>query len=179
LYAVAAPHLFHLGAVSFFLDQEELSPTPEQRSTLSAIRETAVLGYATTQRKIDQAEQDLWSLTSAEHPYASRVEAKLMEIARLSAQQRMDFILAIGKAVAQLTDAQHAMLATAPTTVATAAPPTMGRGPSASPMTMPADTAALPASGTPMDAMPAMPMEESAPMPMGASDGGPKPMGHM
>lgn len=163
-HAGAAPHLFHLGAESFFLDHEELALTSEQRTMLSAIRETAVLGYATSQRKIDQAEQELWSITSAEHPSAGRVETKLAEIARLSARQRMDYILAIGQAVAHLTEAQHEML-TMPRTSAggVATPPPMGSG-SSTPMPMP-----MP----PVDPMP-MPVDP----PMGGS-GSAKSMGHM
>jgi hypothetical protein len=178
LHAGAAPHLFHLGASSFFLDHEELALTSEQRSTLSGIRERAVLGYATTQRKIDQAEQDLWSLTSAEHPLASRVEAKLAEIARLWTQQRMDYIRTIGDAVAQLTDAQHKVLAMAPTgTGGAASTSTAGSGATAPPMPMPTDTAAPSAGGS---GMPGMPMEDKSPMnPMGASDAVMPGMGHM
>ncbi|MEJ7598398.1 MAG: hypothetical protein WKG01_10850 [Kofleriaceae bacterium] len=171
----AAPHLFHLGADSFFLDHEELTPTGEQRSMLSAIRETAVLGYATTQRKIDQAEQELWAITSAEHPSASGVEAKLAEIARLSTRQRMDYILAIGKAVAHLTDAQKKMLAMPPMSAGSVSPPgAMGSGTSAPPPMPPAPPAA---SGSSVDPTP-MPVEPPPGMPMGAN-GSAKPMGHM
>lgn len=162
-HAGAAPHLFHLGAESFFLDHEELALTIEQRTMLSAIRETAVLGYATTQRKIDQAEQELWAITSDEHPSASRVEAKLTEVARLSAQQRMDYILAIGQAVAHLTEAQHKMLTMSAGGVA--APRAMGSGSSA-PMPMP------------MPAAPVDPMLMPVDPPMGGS-GSAKSMGHM
>ena len=165
----AAPHLFHLGASGFFLDHPEIALTVEQRSKLSAIRETAGLGYATAQRKIDQAEQELWSITSAEHPSASRVEAKLTEIARLSTRQRMDYILAIGQAVAQLTDAQHGMLASPPT--GAAAPSAVGSGASGSPMPMPTPPPSANGSA-------AMPMPANPPgMPMGS--GSAKPMGHM
>jgi hypothetical protein len=52
----------------------------------------AMLGYATAQREIDQAEQDLWTLTSAPRPGAGGVEAKLTEIARPTTQQRMNYI---------------------------------------------------------------------------------------
>ena len=163
-HAGAAPHLFHLGAESFFLDHEELALTIEQRTMLSAIRETAMLGYATTQRKIDQAEQELWAITSAEHPSASRVEAKLTEVARLSAQQRMDYILAIGQAVAHLTEAQHKMLTMPPMSAGgVAAPRAMGNG-SSTPMPMPT---------APVD-----PMLMPGDPPMGGS-GSAKSMGHM
>lgn len=172
LPAGVAPHLYHQGAVAFFLDHEELLLTAAQRTKLEAIRATAMLGHATTQRKIDQGEQDLWSLTSADRPDANRIEAKLTELARLSTQQRMDYIRAIGQAVAQLPEAQQKMLAMAPI--------------------MPAATAAPPASGS-MSGMPGMPMEPPQGMPMkppqgmpmkppkgmGPSGGGSKGMGHM
>ncbi len=207
LPAGTTPHLYHLGAVAFFLDHEELLLTAAQRTKLAATRETAVLGHATTQRKIDQAEQDLWSLTSADRPDANRVEAKLTEIARLSTQQRMDYIRAIGQAVAQLPEAQQKMLAMAPMGSAGAAAPSASgsmSGMPGMPMPMPAGTAAPSASGSmggmpgmpmPMPAappasgsmsgMPGMPMEPPQGMPMkppkgmGPSGGGSKGMGHM
>ena len=147
--ADTAHHLYHLGAVSFFFDREELSLTPEQRAMLSAIRETAMLGYATAQREIDQAEQDLWTLTSVPRPGAGGVEAKLTEIARLSTQQRMNYIRAVGQAVAHLTHAQQ-MVALAPPATG-AKPVSMNTGSASSaPMPMPTDTAAPSGSGSSM-----------------------------
>ena len=122
------PHLYHLGGVTFFLDRQELALTPEQRTKLSAIRETAVLVYATTQRQIDQSEQELWLLTAANRPDARRVEGKLNEIARLSTQQRMEYIRAIGQAVGVLSKAQQEMLAMAPATSPPAPPMATGSG---------------------------------------------------
>jgi len=164
LHQGAAPHLFHLGATSFFLDHDELALTAEQRSKLSGIRETAMLDYATKQRAIDHAEQELWSITSAEHPSASQVEAKLTEIARLATRQRMDHILAIGRAVAELTDAQHGLLAT---------PAAAGLGA----MPMPPGVTPTSANGSATDPT-AMPADPPPKMPMGAS-GSAMPMGHM
>ena len=135
------------------------------------------IGYATTQRKIDQAEQELWAITSAEHPSASGVEAKLTEIARLSTRQRMDYILAIGQAVAHLTDAQQTMLAMPPTSAGgVSTPGAMGSGTSARPPPMPMPTAPPAASGSAVDPTP-MPVPPPG-MPMGAN-GSAKPMGHM
>jgi hypothetical protein len=170
------PHLYQLGAVNFFFDHEELSLAPEQRAMLSSIRETTLLGFATAQRKIDQAEQDLWSLTSVGRPDATRVEAKLTEIASLSTQQRMDYIRAVGRAVAHLTDAQQ-MLALAPTGLGGASPPpATGSASSAPPLTM---GSAAPVGDSSMGAMPVVPMVGSQGTPMEASDAGAQAMGHM
>ena len=130
-----APHLYHLGGVTFFLDRQELALTPEQRTKLSAIREIAVLAYATTQRKLDQGEQELWLLTAAARPDARGVEAKLSEIARLSTLQRMDYIRSIGQAVAVLSDTQQKMLS-------------MPSPASSVPAPMPTGSAVPPASGS-------------------------------
>jgi Spy/CpxP family protein refolding chaperone len=152
--ADAAHHLYHLGAVSFFFDHEELSLTPDQRARLSSIRETAVLGYATVQREIDQAEQDLWTLTSVPRPNAGGVEAKLTEIASLSTQQRMNYIRAVGQAVAQLTHAQQMVALAPPGSGAVPVPMTAGSASSTPPMPMPTpmptDTAAPSGSGSSM-----------------------------
>jgi len=113
----------------------------------------AMLGYATAQREIDQAEQDLWTLTSAPRPGAGGVEAKLTEIARPTTQRRMNYIRAVGQAVAHLTHAQQ-MLALAPAaTGARPAPMNTGSASSAPAMPMiptPMDTAAPFGSGSSM-----------------------------
>ena len=144
-----APHLYHLGGVTFFLDRQELALTLEQRSKLSAIREIAVLTYATTQRKIDQGEQELWMLTAADRPDARRVEAKLNEIARFSTLQRMDFIRAIGLAVASLSEIQQKVLSMP-----------SASSPLAVPMPTDSGSAVPPASG-PMGGTPGAPMTDA------------------
>ncbi|WP_437656830.1 periplasmic heavy metal sensor [Sorangium sp. So ce1182] len=103
-----APHVYHAGAEDFFLGRAAaLGLSTDQQNQLAALRERALLAFATTQRQLDQAEQDLWVLTSAERPDAAKVEAKLSEISRLSARQRMDYIRAVGDAVGILSDAQR------------------------------------------------------------------------
>ncbi len=110
--ALGAPHLYHAGADTFFLDQATaIALTPEQQTKLKALKENASTTYATTQRKIDQGEQDLWVLTSSEQPNAMQIESKIGEITRLGGQQRMDFIRAIGNAVGTLTEAQRKAMA--------------------------------------------------------------------
>lgn len=115
--ATGAPHLYHVGAEGFFLEQgTAIGLTADQQAKLSAIKEKADVAYTATQRKLDDAENDLWTLTSAETPDAVKIDAKISEIGRLTAQQRMDRVRAIGTAVAVLSDAQRkAVVALGPT----------------------------------------------------------------
>lgn len=146
-----SPHLFQLGAVAFFLDHDELALTVDQRSTLSAVRDRAVLDYATQQRQIDQGEQDLWSLTAADQPYASAVEAKLTMIARHSVQQRLNYIRAVGEALAEISPSQRQqLLGGAPgATGVGAAPMAAGAGSSGPPAAVSAGSASTTMPGMP------------------------------
>ncbi len=110
--AMGAPHIYQLGADTLFLDQASaIGLTREQQKSLTALKERAAVANATTQRKIDQSEQDLWVLSSSEAPDLAKIEAKVGEIARLGGQQRMDFIRTIGEAVGDLSDAQRRAVA--------------------------------------------------------------------
>ncbi len=131
--AAGAPHLYHLGAENFFIERAvALGFTTQQEAQLSAIKEKAERTYGATQQEIDQAERDLWTLTSAEKPNAGRISDKISEIARLGAQQRMDYVRAVGSAVAVLNDAQReAVIASAP-----AAMPAAGTAPAGGGMKM-------------------------------------------
>jgi hypothetical protein len=140
--AMGAPHIYHLGADGFFADQSPaIGFTPEQQTKLAAIKEKATSAYATVQRKIDQAEQDLWLLTSVEKPDGAKIDAKVADLGRLTGQQRIDYIRSIGEAVGVLTDAQRkAVVAQAPVS--------------------------MPPGATPAPMAPGMPMASAAP-PMG------------
>jgi hypothetical protein len=106
-----ATHLYHVGATGFFLDHAgHLSLTTEQRASLGQVRERAMLEQATARRSIEQAEQELWSLTAADQPDAQAIEAKVAEIERLRGQQRLQFIRAVGEAGQVLTDEQRRVL---------------------------------------------------------------------
>ncbi|MBX9658167.1 MAG: periplasmic heavy metal sensor [Nitrospiraceae bacterium] len=106
-----ASHLYHIGSTGFFLDHDKhLSLTPEQRMTLNRLKEKALLDRATQQRRIDQAEQDLYLLTGADQPDAAKIQAKVAEIEKLRADQRMNFIRAVGEATSVLTHDQHRAL---------------------------------------------------------------------
>jgi hypothetical protein len=110
--AIGAPHIYHLGADTFFLDQASaIGLTPEQQKKLTSLKESGAMAFATTQRKIDQKEQDLWVITSSEMPDIAKIDARIGEVARLTGQQRMDFIRTIGAAVGVLSDVQRKAVA--------------------------------------------------------------------
>ena len=69
-----------------------------------------MLSQSTAQRKIDEAEQELWQLTGADEPDAALIESKVQTIEKLRAEPRMAFIQSVGEAVKVLTDEQRQML---------------------------------------------------------------------
>ena len=72
-----------------------------------------MLEQASEQRKIDQAEQALYTLTGAEPPDNSKIQAKIGEIEKLRAERRMNIIQAVGGASNVLTyDQQQALMGT-------------------------------------------------------------------
>ncbi len=106
-----ASHLYHLGATGFFLDHgSHITLTVDQQKQLGEIKEQSLLNQSTLQRKIDQAEQELWDLTGADAPDAAKVEGKAREIEQLKSEQRISFIRDVGKAAAVLTDEQRKQL---------------------------------------------------------------------
>jgi hypothetical protein len=122
-----ASHIYHIGATGFFLDHpEHITLTLEQQTALSQKKEQALLQQAEFQRKIEQAEQELWVLTAADQPDAMAIDKKVQEIAKLQGDQRVAFIRACGEAAKVLTDEQRrqltGMLPPAPTPMAPGAP---------------------------------------------------------
>ena len=112
--------IYHIGATGFFLDHaEHITLTLEQQTALSQKKEQALLQQAELQRKIAQAEQELWVLTAADQPDAVTIEQKVQEVARKQGEQRLAFIRAVGEAAKVLTDDQRkqltGMLPAAPT----------------------------------------------------------------
>ena len=106
-----ASHLYHVGATGFFLGHpEHITLTMEQQTTLGRIKEKALLEQAATQRKIEGTEQELWTLTGADQPAADKVDAKVREIEKLRADQRLAFIRAVGEAAQVLSDEQRKAL---------------------------------------------------------------------
>lgn len=107
-----ASHIYHIGATGFFLDHSEhITLTLEQQIALNQLKERALLQQADLQRKIAQAEQELWLLTAADQPDAVAIEQKVQEIARKQGEQRLAFIRAVGEAARLLTDEQRQQLA--------------------------------------------------------------------
>ncbi len=106
-----ASHLYHVGATDFFLDHpQHITLTPDQQMALNRIKERALLNQATSDRKIEEAEQELWTLTAADTPDATKLEVKVREIEKLRGDERLAFIRAVGEAAKVLTDEQRAAL---------------------------------------------------------------------
>ena len=109
-------HLYHVGSTGFFLNHpQHITLTGDQKSALNRVKEKAMLDQSTEQRKIDQSEQELYILTGADELDAPKVQAKIGEIEKLRAEQRMSFIKAVGEASNVLTHDQHqALIGTMP-----------------------------------------------------------------
>ena len=106
-----ASHLYHIGETGFFLDHpEHITLSDEQQKKLNEIKESAVLATATAERKVAEAEQDLWKLTAAAEPDIKKIESKAREIAQLQVENRIAFIRAVGKAAEVLTKEQRQTL---------------------------------------------------------------------
>jgi Spy/CpxP family protein refolding chaperone len=106
-----ASHLYHIGATGFFLDHpQHIALTTEQQAGLNKAREQAALAKSTADRAVVQAEQELWTLTAADQPDATQVEAKIREIGKLRDDERLAFIRAVGEASKRLTDEQRKIL---------------------------------------------------------------------
>ncbi len=106
-----ASHLYHLGATGFFLDHpQHITLTTQQQAALNQAKEQALLAKTTADRAVEQAEQDLWTLTAADQPDAAKIEAKIREIEKLRGDERLAFIRAVGEASKLLDDEQRKIL---------------------------------------------------------------------
>ena len=106
-----ASHLYHVGATGFFLDYAAaIELTVDQQAALSEVKEKATGDLAAAQRQIDQAEEELWILTSAQQPDSMTLETKVRDIGRLNVDQRIAFIRSVGEAARLLTDDQRSAL---------------------------------------------------------------------
>ena len=106
-----ASHLYHIGSNGFFLNHSRhITLTPDQRLTLNYMKEKAMLSQASEQRRMDQAEQELYTLTGADQPDNGRMQAKIAEIEKLRADQRMNFIRSVGDASNVLSPEQRKAL---------------------------------------------------------------------
>src|SRR6266496_4347909 len=106
-----ASHIYHIGATGFFLDHaEHIGLSTEQQVGLNKIKEQALLSKSASDRQIEQAEQELATLTSSDQPDLKKIEAKVRDIAKLGSDQRIAFIKAVGEAAKLLTPDQQKML---------------------------------------------------------------------
>ncbi len=106
-----ASHLYHIGSTGYFLDHpRHVTLTTEQQTSLNSIREKAALEKSSYQRKIEEAEQALWSLTASDSPDAVAIESKVREIEGHRSDQRAAFIRSVGEAARVLTDEQRKTL---------------------------------------------------------------------
>jgi hypothetical protein len=106
-----ASHLYHVGATGFFLDHpQHIALTTDQQAALNKAKEQALLAKSTADRAVEQAEQALWTLTAADQPDAAKIEAKLREVEKLRADERLSFIRSVGDASKLLTDEQRKSL---------------------------------------------------------------------
>ena len=106
-----ASHLYHIGATGFFLDHpQHITLSTEQRKALNQIQERAALEKSSADRKVQEAEQQLWKLTGADQPDAVKIEAKVREVEKLRGDERLGFIRAVGEAAKVLTEEQRMAL---------------------------------------------------------------------
>ena len=104
-------HIYHVGAADFFLDHgEHITLTSDQLVQINKIKEKVLLEQSNYDRKIEQAEQDLWSLTAQDVPDVAKIESTLRTIGELQADQRIAFIRGVGDAAESLTAAQRELL---------------------------------------------------------------------
>lgn len=106
-----APHLYHLGETSFFLDHAELvSLNQQQTKQLENIKQTWFSHSKEATKDIDALEEQLWELTSEGKPDAKKIEDKIRQITVLQANLRIDFIRKVGEAVSVLSPDQIRVL---------------------------------------------------------------------
>ncbi len=136
-----ASHLYHIGATGFFLDHpEHITLSADQQVALNKIKTQALLAKSAADRAMEQAEQELGTLTAADQPEIAKVEAKVRDIAKMAGDQRLAFIRAVGEAAKLLTADQRKILTGfAPPAPAVVAPAMPMPAPAASATPMPMD----------------------------------------
>lgn len=103
--------LYHIGAAGFFLNHSEhVTLSNKQQESLNIIKRNALLSRFTAQRKIEEAEQELWEMTGADMLNATLIQAKVQAIEELRGEQRMALIQSVAQAAAVLTDKQRQSL---------------------------------------------------------------------
>lgn len=110
-----ASHLYHIGSTGFFLDHpSHISLTSDQQARLNRIKEKATLDNTAAQRRIDEGEQKLWTLTAADQPDQAAIAAQAKAIEGLRTDQRLAYIRAVGEAAQVLTEQQRQALLGSP-----------------------------------------------------------------
>ncbi len=106
-----ASHLYHIGSTNFFLDHpQHITLSLEQQSRLGEIRMNALLRRSDFNRKIQEAEEQVWLLTASDQPNFVNIEAKIRESEKLKGDFRLAFIKDVGEAAKLLSDEQRAAL---------------------------------------------------------------------
>ena len=106
-----ASHIYHIGSSEFFLDHEtHISLSLEQKTKLNKAKQKSKLHSLKLDREIEQAEQELWELTSAGTPDIKKIDSKIRSIEKLKGDQRLAFIRAVGESAKLLTDKQVKVL---------------------------------------------------------------------
>jgi hypothetical protein len=95
---------------------------------LNEIKQQSGLDKASAERSVQEAEQDLWTLTAAAEPDNAQIETKVAEIEKLKGDARLRFISAVGDAANILNDGQRMSLTgfAPPVSAAPAAAPMVG-----------------------------------------------------
>ena len=106
-----ASHIYHIGATGFFLDHpEHIDLSTEQITRLNEMKTAAMLEQSGMDRRIEEQEEVIWSLTGAAAPNIGRIEEELLTVGRLRAEKRLAFIRAVGEAAQVLTQEQRDQL---------------------------------------------------------------------
>lgn len=104
-------HLYHVGATNFFLDHSNhIGLSFEQQRQLSAVRARASQQTASSQRGLQQLEEELWFLTSVDQPDIRQIESKVRMIEKQRGDMRLAFIREVGNAAQVLTSEQRAAI---------------------------------------------------------------------
>lgn len=101
------PALMHIGAKGFFTDRPQtFTPLADQAKTFADIKERSAMDMMASDKRIQEAEQSLWTLTASDSPNLVEIETKAREVEKLRADQRVAFIRAVAEAVKILTPEQ-------------------------------------------------------------------------
>ena len=123
-------HLYHIGATGFFLDHaEHINLSTDQQAALSKMKQQALAAKSSSDQQIEQAEQELADLTSADQPDIAKIEKKVSDIEKLRADERLAFIRAVGEGAKLLTDDQRKALTGATPLAAPLASPSASMSP--------------------------------------------------